>query len=253
MIYTRSQFYYGIDVNENNNKLDFAESSTDLEATMAIGLFSLTDFVQQLAVALSAETLGLTYTTSLDRTSRLVTITASGNFDIITDGANAGLSCWTQLGFTSNKTGASTYTSDTPIGSVYRPQFHFQEYTPFENYIESVEGSIKQSTSGRVEVVSFGSSRKMECKIMFITDNNQGYGAPIESNANGVSEALAFLNYAIKKGDIEFMADRDTPATYNRCILQSTPTSKDGIGFKLKEMKDLNGYYEMGLMVFREV
>jgi hypothetical protein len=88
---------------------------------------------------------------------------------------------------------------------------------------------------------------------MFITDNPQGYGAVIESNPNGLSETLAFLNYAIKKGDLEFMPDRDTPATYNRCILQSTAASKDGIGFKLKEVKDLNGYYETGLMVFREV
>lgn len=252
MIYTKSQFYYGIEIDENNNKLDFEESGTPLVGTVTVGFYSLEDFATELTLALARVTLGLAYTATVDRTSRKVTISADGSFDIITDGVNSGLSAWGEYGFTANQTGAASYESDSAVGDVYRPQYLLQQYVPFENYIDSVEGSVKQSTSGEVEVVSFGTARRMQCEIDFITNRTMPSGAPVDNNATGLENARAFMGYLIQKGALEFMPDRETPDTYYRCILDSTPQSKDGIGYRLRE-KQVNDYYTTGRLVFREV
>ena len=52
---------------------------------------------------------------------------------------------------------------------------------------------------------------------------------------------------------MEFMPDRDTPSTYNRCILDSTAASSKGTGFRINETAQLQNWYETGRLVFREV
>jgi len=51
------------------------------------------------------------------------------------------------------------------------------------------------------------------------------------------------------------MANTADRSTFEKVILESTGESKDGVGFKIKEMYDqgLPGYYESGTLVFRVV
>jgi hypothetical protein len=254
MIYTRSQFFYGIEITENNNKLDFEESGT-LVAEMPVGFYSLEDFAQELAFTLAGETEGLAYFATVDRETRKITLSANGTFSIITNGVNSGISAWSILGFTSNKTGGTSYTSDVAVGKVYKPQFFLQDYVPFENFIESAGGSVKTSASGKTEVVSFGKIRLMECRITFINNYTHSYDSVIETSPTGLADTLDFMNYLISKGNIEFMPDRDAPNTFYQCFLLSTSESSDGISFKLQELysQNLNGYYDTNKLTFREV
>ena len=51
------------------------------------------------------------------------------------------------------------------------------------------------------------------------------------------------------------MPDRDTPSTFTKCILESTPADKNGTGFRLRELysSGLTNYFESGTLKFREV
>jgi hypothetical protein len=141
-------------------------------------------------------------------------------------------------------------------GSEYKPQFLLQKYTPFEKNKSFAQAKVNQSASGVVEVISFGSVEIMECRIEFITDINQGTGStPIETDLNGVDNTLDFLNYCITKGNIEFIPDRDAPNTYQKCLLESTSSNRNGTGFKLNELtgRRLTGYFSSGLLRFRKV
>ena len=77
---------------------------------------------------------------------------------------------------------------------------------------------------------------------------------PIENNPNGVRDLRQFLSYAITKGSIEVMFDRDDPDTFFTIILESTPISRTGTGFKLRPKygQNLPDYYETGILKFRK-
>lgn len=253
-IYTRSSFYYGITIDDNNNKIDFNEGGSDLVATIEIGKYSLTDFAQAVAVQMTAEGTQL-YIVTVDRSTRLLTISSTSNFSLlVTTGINAGIGAWGYVGFSVDQTGSNTYTGTIACGSSYKPQFLLQNYVAFEDYSEATDGVVNKAASGKVSVVSFGSQRFMECLITWVTDRPQQFGSIIENDASAISNLRNFLIYAITKGDLEFIPDRATPSTYTRCVLESTPSSKDGIGFKLQELygKGCVGYFETGLIKFRE-
>jgi len=63
------------------------------------------------------------------------------------------------------------------------------------------------------------------------------------------------MRYAIKKGPIEFMKDRDDVDSFQNCMLEKTGASRDGVAFKLKELygKGLVGYFESGPITLRRL
>lgn len=252
-VHTKSAFYYGIDIDDNNCKIDFNEGAADLVATIEIGKYSLTDFAQAVAVQMTANGTQ-TYVVTINRATRILTISSVGTFSLlVTTGVNTGLGAWDYIGFESDQTGAITYTATLACGSAYYPQFLLQDYVSFEDYQEASDGVVNRAASGRVSVVSFGTQNFMECRIIYATDKTQSFGAPIDNNPTGVSDLRTFLTYAIGKGDMEFMPDRATAGTFTRCLLESTSTSKDGIGFKLQELYGRAvGYFETGMLKFRE-
>jgi hypothetical protein len=90
--------------------------------------------------------------------------------------------------------------------------------------------------------------------ITFITDINQGTDSDaITTDLSGVSNANAFMDFITDAKPVEFMPDKDTPATYDKLILTKTPESRDGTDYELKELfgKGLAGYFESGLLTFR--
>lgn len=256
-ISTMSAFFYGHDVTELNYALNFDEGSGELLASVSIGDYTPEQICDAVASAMNSSGTQ-EYTVAFDRDTRKITISAASNFSLlIVSGTSSGLSIFSLLGFTgiADLTGAKTYTGASTSGSAYFPQIPLQNYTSFANWLVPSGAKTNVSADGsRIEVVSFGEQRFMEFELPFITDIDTT-GSPIEYNATGVSDYIAFIEYAITKSVLQFIPDRDTPETYDDCILESTVESKEGTAHKLKEMysRKLPGYYDTGKLVFRKV
>lgn len=250
---TFSAFFYGHNVNKENLWLDFSEVGPEIAAQIQIGSYTLTQFVSKVSDAMN-EVGDNTYSLSLDRNTRKITISADNNFDLlVTTGSHSAIGIWPILGFTSNKTGSNTYEADVASGFAYEPQFKLQRFVGFDDFVETVDSSVNTSASGIVEVVSFGQNNFMECNIMYATDIT-GQGA-IKNNPTGVADLRAFMNYLIRKRPIEFIPDIDDPAVFVSCILDKTRASSTGVSFQLYEMyaRGLANYFETQTLTFRKV
>ena len=255
-IETRSQFYYIDSVDENNFRIDFDEGLGEIVGEVEVGSYSMEELMLAVEKALNVSG-DLDYTVTLDRLTRLVTISATGTFDLLVSTGSSGLTAvYTLLGFTgSDRTGLSSYEGDTAIGSVYRPQFLLQEFIGFDDWSEAISASVNESASGIIEVITFGNRRFMEFNDRFITNIDQGSNSVIETNLNGVNNSRSFMNFIINKSNLEFMPDRDDPNTFDTVLLESTTSSSEGTGFKLNEMysQGIANYYETGKLKFRKV
>lgn len=256
MLKTRSQFFYGHEVTELNKWIDFQEGVTVYAAQMKTGYYSLEEYLNEFERAME-EVSPLDYSVTVDRSTRLVTVSAGSNFSLlVSSGIHAGNDGYSLLGFTgSDRTSASTYTGDSASGSRYRPQFYLQNYVPTDHNQEAVSAVINETGSGVVEVVKFGNKSFMECEIQFINDYCVNADSWIEQDLSGVSNAVSFLRDLVKKGHVEFMPDRDDPDTFQTVLLESTEKSNNGTGYKLNEelQSGLTGYFRTGKLVFRLV
>lgn len=250
---TFSIFYYGHEVTSSNNTIDFDEGFGELTAELGPGKYTLTDFAKEIAAAMN-EAGTKTYSATVDRSTRLITINSTGTFSfLISSGSTVGTSAFGLAGFTGSDTPtASSHTGNLASGSEYRPQFILQSHIPPENFKRTVNASVNESASGAVEVVRFGAVRFMQCNIMFITDKKMD-GIVIKNNQSGVSSANAFMDYITRIAPIEFMKDISDRDSYLKIQLESTPQSKDGIDYTLKENYDkgLPGIFETGNLTFR--
>lgn len=255
-ISTHSKFYYGHTIDTTNNAIDFDEGGAELHATLTTGEYTLTEFAAEVGRAMT-EAGGQTYTASVNRTTRIITVSATSNFSLlVSSGTRSGTAAWTLLGFSgADKTGTNTYTGSAASGSSYSTQFKLQSYTPSANFMSSADATVNKSASGKVQVVRFGEERFVEFELKFITNTTMPSGAPIRTDASGLSNLQDFMDYLITKAPIEFMADEDTPSSYQKLILESTDADKNGVGYKIKEMYDkgLPGFYDTGLLKFRVV
>ena len=107
---THSKFYYGFEIDETNQYLDFNEGSGELSAELEIGLYSFTDYCAELARALNAAG-GSTYTVTGNRTTRKITIAATGTFSLlVSSGSHEGTSAFATAGFTgADRSGSASY------------------------------------------------------------------------------------------------------------------------------------------------
>jgi len=254
-VMTRSKFYYGYVVDLNNQNIPFDEGSGELNAEISIGTYSLSDFITQVEAGLNSAGTQL-YTVAVDRTTRIITISAPGNFDLLfATGAQGGQSLYALLGYEFlDYTLINTYEAPNVTGKEFRPQFKLQNFRDFKDRRDATFAVVNESASGVVEVVSYGKKNTMRCNITFITDNSMGNNAPIENDQSGVDNAREFLEFIIDKGNVEFIPDRDNAAVFTKCFVTKGVTG-DGTAFELKEMfsKKLTGYFETGNLEFREV
>lgn len=259
-INTTPVFYYGFTVTVNDIYLNFTEDSgiTELTALISAGSYSFTDLASEIALRMN-NIGGQEYIVTANRADRTYTISASGpsNFDLLfSSGSNSGLSIASVIGFAATDlTGANTYTSATSAGSEYIPQFPLQNYVGLDDFQEIAQASINESASGAVEVYSIGTRKFLEFNIGPITDNPMRKGSLFINNPNAVSELRSFLQYCITKGDLEFMADEsDRSVLTATIILERTPSSGTGTGYKLRELysRGLVGFFETGTLKFRE-
>lgn len=254
-ITTRSMFYYDYVITLDNQDLTFNEGATDLVAEIGIKSYTPTQLETEIARAMT-EAGTQDYFCSFDRATRYFEISAAANFSLLITSGASGSPIFALIGFTgADLTGLDTYESDSVTGSIFKPQFYLQDYIDFEDNEGLSFATTKKTASGEVEVVGFGSESFAEFKLMYQTDIVQGDSTPIETNASGVSDLREFMRYGITKGPIEFMTDRDTPATYTTCLLEKTSSNSKGISFKLLEMygKGLLGYFESGKITLRKL
>lgn len=256
-IFTTPVFYYGFQVTVNDIYINFDEGIGELTATVPAKSYSFTDLANAVAAAMN-EVGGQTYTVTANRADRTFTISASSNFDLLfSSGSNSGLSIASVIGFSAaDKTSANTYTSDSSAGSEFVPQFPLQDYVALNDYQEKAQANINESASGIVEVFSIGTRRFLEFNIGPVTDNvMRKSGGLFVNDSTAVSKLRSFMEYAIGKGDIEFMEDANNRNNLTATIiLERTPTSSTGTGFKLRELygRGLVGFFETGLLRFRE-
>lgn len=254
---TFSTFYYGHNVTGDNQNINFDEGSGELTATVAVGSYTLTDFVTAVQTALnSAGT--YTYTVSVDRSTRIITISSSsGNFSLLaSSGTQVATGAWTLLGFDSTDvSGSSSYDGDSASGDQYSPQFKIQDYISSEDWRQASSATVNKTASGRVEVIKFGDEQFIQANIKYINDYAQPDSLIIKNTSTGVADVRTFMRYIINKRPFEFIPDIDTPATFEEVLLESAPGFKDGTGYKLRELYDKGfpGYYETGPLVFRVV
>lgn len=257
MIKTRSAFYYGHKIDQNNLYLDFQENGGPaLVAQIKIGEYAFKDFLDAIASAMN-EAGSQVYTVTANRKTRIISISAATTtFKLLAGtGNNVGRGPWSLIGISSDTGLSLTHIGTLASGEAWKPQFFTQDFIDFENNQSAIDGTIRQSTSGKVEAVKFGIKKIMECSFKFITNIPQIDNNLIENSQTAVDDVRAFLEYATNKYDLEFIPDRDNPDVFVRCILESTEESQDGLAFKIKEEypAGLPGYFRTGLLRFRKV
>lgn len=253
MIYSFSKFNYGQTATLASQNILFKEGTgPTLTAQIPIGGYSLEDYVSVIQSQLNS-TGNLIYTVTVDRATNQLTISSTGAFSLLT---SQGATAFTVMGFTqtSDLTGQTSYAGQTQCGQQYRPQFMLQSYLPSTNNSSSIDATVNQSASGRVEVVRFGVNRFIELDIKFISSLRMD-GIVIRNNPNGLSDALSFMNYATTKQPFEFVPDEKLPSTFQKVLLEKTPDAADGTGYKLKELftDSIPDVYETGLLTLRVI
>lgn len=250
-----SKFYYVDSVTRSNQNLNFDEGSGELQAIIDVASYTLDEL--PLAIKTAMDAVGTQeYTVTLDRATRVFTISASGSFDLLIDtGTQAGTSIFSVIGFTgADLTGLTTYSGNAQSGTSYGVQFKLQDYVAPDFSQQRIQPAVNESASGKIEVVSFGIRKFIEMNLMFIT-NSVMDGKVIRNNASGVEDALSFLEFATTKAPLEFIEDDLDSDTFYKVILESAPGSSDGTGFILKEEtgNNLRDIYKTGLLKWRIV
>lgn len=252
-----SAFYYGFIITSINQNFPFSEGSGEINARVAIGSYSLDEFVIELTKALNAAAVARTFSVSVNRQTRRITISANGTFQIlIQTGSTIGSSCFDLAGFTggTNLVGNSVYTGASGAGFEYLPQFTLQDYIDKENFVEANEASVNISASGDVEVLRFGLNKFYQMNVRFIT-NQQTDGKVLLNNPTGLQDAQAFLRSVTRRVRFEFMPDSANRNVFDKVILESIPGNSTATGFKLKEQfsDGLPGFFETGIFTLRVI
>ena len=236
--------------------MNFIEPNKDnfeLTASVLIGTNSMTELAEKIQSALNDAGKN-EYTVSFDRDTRLLTIVADDLFDLlVTTGSNAGLSVYSLIGFTADKTGLATYEADEAFGTEYKPQYALQDFKDADNSKEGIFSKINESASGVIEVVTFGSRQFYELNIKWITNRNMGKSNFLDNNQSAIEEARSFMDFCIEKNNLEFMRDLDNRSGFDKVLLETTRKSKQGTSYELTELlrDGLDGYFETGRLKFR--
>lgn len=257
MIKTYSMFYYGFEVTADNQILNIKEGTGDeLIAEIEVGSYSASQLM--VAVKTALDSVGAnTYEVEFDRDSRRVTITSTGVFTLLgEDGSHFENNAQTLLGFSQTPTSSAlSHEGGSVAGDIFRPQLWLQEYIPTRDYQQAVDAKVNKTANGGVEVVKFGTEKFMECNIKLQTNIDQGTRSYLRTNLTGEDDLRRFLQFLVTKAPLEFMPDENEPDDFETLILESTPDSQDGVGYRMKEMWDVgfNDYFQTGKLKFRKI
>lgn len=254
---TFSSFFYGHTVTNQNNSIDFSEGGgPEIQATLNPGDYTLTEFIAEIKRAMDSVG-ALVYTVTVNRTTRIIQITAPSNFSLLTGtGSRLGSGAWTLMGITTgtNIVNQTTVTGNFASGSIYRSQSLLVGYTQPENFLEKTDAVVNESASGRVQVITFGTTNFIDLEIRFATDLIMpSCQMEIETQASGVANLRSFMNYIVSKAKFEFMPNRDLPNNYYKVILEKTELSSKGTAYKLEKINNAPGFFNSGKLVLRVV
>lgn len=251
-IKTFSIFYYGHIVTALNKSLDFNEGGPELQANLRVGSYSLTEYGAEIQRAMR-EIGSQDYVVTLNRTTRKFTISAPLPFTLLAGtGSRIGTGVWSLAGYTAtDKTGANTYLAQNASGSAYRPQWYLHNYIQPEHSIVLEDATADSTPSGVAQVAQFGDGLRIPMNIKVITNKTGLKNSGFFENVNGISDFMTFIKYCMNKGRVEFMPDLNTPTSFTKCYLESTPEDRDARKFNLKNMTA--DFYESGVLTFRKV
>lgn len=251
-ITTRSAFFYGTTVTQFNRSIDFDEGAGEIQATLDIGDYSYTEYIQAIALAMTLAG-GQPYVATPDRATGKWTISAASNFSLlVSTGSRVATSVWGMAGFTgSDKTGANSYLSQESAGSIYETQHPVDNYLAPDENIHKEQATLNQTASGVTQIISFDDSSRIRMNIRLITNNLNLKNTPFYSNASGIQDAKDFMTYLLTKSRVEFMPDTDTKTTFHTCLLESTKQDRSGLIFEFENMSP--DILQTGLLTFRKV
>lgn len=253
-----SKFYYGIRVTAGMKFLNFKEGAgSELTAELTVKGYTLEELALEIATQLNSVG-SLIYTVTANRATRILTISASGNFTLLgSTGTNVALGAWAVIGFpAADSTSAASHAGTTAVGVVYSPQFILQNYLPKEKNRRALNAVVSKSASGRnVSVQSFGEERFIKFNIKYVTNREQPADHRWRSNSAAVEELLTFLEWASELEKFEFMENENEVENYSTAILESVNGNADPTSFELIEYwdRDLPDVFETGLMVLKVV
>ena len=251
---TRSSFYFGQLVTTAGIWIDFAEGGPELTATLVPNYYSPEQFCLEVTRAMNSAG-ALTYSCTFNRTTRIITLAADGNFSILkTTGSHAENPIYAVLGMTGGDvSGSASYTFSSPSGFQYTPQFYLLDYLAPEDNSQAIDGTINKSAGGVIEVVKYGIESFLEFTIDFINNDPRQDQEYIEQDLSAVENARAFMAEVIQKANIEFMPDREDPSVFYTIQIERTQSNNLGLGYRLREktQQGFVGYYTTGLLTFR--
>lgn len=254
-ITTLSTFYYGFTITQSNNVINFSEGGPEITATLRVNDYTLTEYANEIAVRMTLAGTQ-TYSASVNRNTRQITISAPGNFELLcSTGSQQAVGIWGLAGFdiATDKTGSNSYVGEDPAGYEYRPQLTLDNYLALEDNLVKESSSVNISANGVVQTLEFGDGQRMECNIRGATDRTGLKMTPFYENANGRADLRLFMNYLITKAKVEFMPDVDDRNDFYSLLLDSTQADRSGTRYKISNMKGANDFYETGLLIFRKV
>jgi hypothetical protein len=247
----RSAFIYGYTVGDNQKTFYFNEGAGVQSFDVDAKGWALDDLRLEIQNRLN-DNGNLSYSVTVNRTTRIFTISADAAFDLLPSESSTG-SLFEVIGITSDKTGLLTYDSDVETGRVYLPQFPLEKYTEFINDIRPIAGAKSEAPSGATRGINFGLLKHMSCDFMFIADIEHRKDSPIESNPTGLQDARDFMDYCISFGGLEFFEDRTLLNSFQKCIQISNGKDKNGQGYKLDRVGKLYTYFQIKNLTFREI
>lgn len=256
-IQTRPCFYYGLEVTELNYAIDMDEGGPELQASLRQGFYTLEGLAVELQRALNAAGGTYNYFASVDRQNRLISITEenSNTFALnFASGSRNGITAAGLISFAAaDQTGASAYTGTIPTGKTFEPQYLLQQYVGENDYQEAISATRNESSSGVVEICRFGTRKFVEFNITYQNNSASKNLGPIEYNPTGKDDLVDFMQWVTVLGGIEMMDDRTDKTTFKSLLLEKTPISGTGTGYKLRELygRGLPGFFETGLLRFR--
>jgi hypothetical protein len=245
----KSLLLYGIQVTVNNQAIDFKNVSMGVEinATLAIGFYSLTGLLAAVQLALNAADPANVYTVTSDRsfsggTQNRVTIATNGAFLslLFSSGSRNASSAGPLLGFSGDQTGSTSYQGTSSVGTALIPAFVGYNYLSPDFY-QRVQGNCSVTTSGLKEAIVFSIMRFIRIQFKY------------EKEADVSTNWLPWWQWVIQQRQFDFTPDYVlAPSTYYNVTLEKSPSDAKGLAFMMTEMLPSFPFlYDSGLLEFR--
>jgi hypothetical protein len=244
--YIQSSLNYGIEVTANNRSIDFKTTAMgpERQATLKVGLYSIASFGNELKRAMTLADPNYVYTFSVDRTisggtsNRVIIGANSPIFSLLFGtGTRNASSAASLMGYSAtDKTGALSYQSQGAMGSIFLPTYPPQDFQPLGSIYDS-KRSVNDSTSGRIETVSFTAFRNFEMRFKWILEGSSEY-----------TSFNQFHIWLLRGGPVEFIPDITDPSGLSVGVPINLRTPLE----LSRMMPSLYDYFETPVYTFRE-